>query len=70
MRTILSSFAGKKEHVEPCRVSKTCARRQEKQAQDSARWGGGAIYHLVKGTGQTQFSTKFAAKLSFMPQKN
>jgi hypothetical protein len=23
----------------------------------------------VKGTGQTQFSTKFAAKLSFMPQK-
>ncbi len=29
----------------------------------------GGIYHLVKGTGQTQFSTKFAAKLSFMPQK-
>jgi hypothetical protein len=29
----------------------------------------GGIYHLVKETGQTQFSTKFAAKLSFMPQK-
>jgi len=29
----------------------------------------GGIYHLVKGTGQTQFSTKFAAKLSFMLQK-
>ncbi len=46
---------------------KKCARRQEKQARDSARWGG--IYHVVKGTGKTQFSTKFAAKLSFMPQK-
>jgi hypothetical protein len=29
----------------------------------------GGIQHLVKGTGQTQFSTKFAAKLSFMLQK-
>jgi hypothetical protein len=29
----------------------------------------GGIYNLVKGTGQTQFSTKFAAKLSFMLQK-
>jgi hypothetical protein len=30
----------------------------------------GGILSLTKGIGQTQFSTKVAAKLSFMPQKN
>ncbi len=29
----------------------------------------GGIWHLTKRTGQTQFSTKFTAYLSFMPQK-
>ncbi len=59
-------------HAQPCRDQETCARRQEKQALDSAQWGylashegnrakllNGGIQRHTKGTGQTQFSTKF-----------
>jgi len=34
------------------------------EAKKNSRWT------VLKGIGQTQFSTKVAAKLSFMPQKN
>ncbi len=61
-------------YAQPCRGQETCARRQEKQALalDSAQWGylasnewnsakllNDGIQRHTKGTGQTQFSTKF-----------
>jgi len=48
-KKLLSSFSELKQHVEPCCVvlcrteNQTCARRQEKQALDRARWGRGVF---------------------------